>query len=209
MPFSLVFYKWILGHEESLNLEELVHVDRNLYEQLKKFHAIVHRRDQWRASESKKSLAESSALPMAVDQTEPNLLFDGCKIEDLALVFTLPGHPNIELKKGGKDCSVNIHNLDQYVNVRSLAPLNGTIDVCCLAFQLIVHWTLVEGVRRQFESFRDGFNSIFPILHLKYFYPDEVRVRHTHTHTQTMHMLNCCSSCTKSSVEVDRPNCGT
>jgi hypothetical protein len=39
---------------------------------------------------------------------------------------------------------------------------------------LVVYWTLIEGVRRQFESFRDGFNSIFPIHHLKCFYPDEV-----------------------------------
>ncbi|CAF4233634.1 unnamed protein product, partial [Rotaria sp. Silwood2] len=62
---------------------------------------------------------------------------------------------NIELKKGGKDCLVTIENLDQYIN-------------------LIVYWTLVEGVRRQFESFRDGFNSIFPIQHLKCFYPDEL-----------------------------------
>ena len=202
MPFSLVFYKWILGHEESLNLEDLVHVDRNLYEQLKKFHSIVHRRDQWlaaqRADESKKS-------PMAVDQTEPSLLFDGCKIEDLSLVFTLPGHAHIELKKGGKDCLVTIHNLDQYVNVSSAISMDRTIDVC-LALQLIVYWTLVEGVRRQFESFRDGFNSIFPILHLKYFYPDEVRVRHRRTRCIRS---CCCSSCIKSSAVAVRPSCGT
>jgi hypothetical protein len=42
---------------------------------------------------------------------------------------------------------------------------------------LVVYWTLVEGVRRQFESFRDGFNSIFSIHHLKCFYPDEVYIR--------------------------------
>ena len=27
---------------------------------------------------------------------------DGCPIEDLGLDFTLPGYPNIELRKGGK-----------------------------------------------------------------------------------------------------------
>ncbi|CAF1171778.1 unnamed protein product [Rotaria magnacalcarata] len=37
---------------------------------------------------------------------------------------------------------------------------------------LVVYWTLVDSVRRQFESFRDGFNSIFSIQHLKCFYPD-------------------------------------
>ena len=28
---------------------------------------------------------------------------DGCPVEDLGLDFTLPGYPNIELMKGGKD----------------------------------------------------------------------------------------------------------
>jgi len=92
---------------------------------------------------------------MTIDENDVSLTLNGTKIDDLCLCFTLPGYPNIELKKGGKDCSVTINNLDQYVN-------------------LVVYWTLVEGVRRQFESFRDGFNSIFPIHHLKCFYPEEL-----------------------------------
>ena len=31
-----------------------------------------------------------------------SLTMDGCPIEDLGLDFTLPGYPNIELRKGGK-----------------------------------------------------------------------------------------------------------
>ncbi|CAF4371059.1 unnamed protein product, partial [Adineta steineri] len=46
MSFSIVFYKWILGQEETLNLEDLVHIDRNLYEQFKKLQSIVHIRDK-------------------------------------------------------------------------------------------------------------------------------------------------------------------
>ena len=42
---------------------------------------------------------------------------DGCSVEDLGLDFTLPGHPSIELKKGGRDEPVTIHNLDQYLKV--------------------------------------------------------------------------------------------
>lgn len=40
--------------------------------------------------------------------------------------------------------------------------------------QLVVYWTLNEGVSRQFESFREGFESVFPLHHLQYFYPEEV-----------------------------------
>lgn len=43
---------------------------------------------------------------------------NGCSVEDLGLDFTLPGFPNIELKKGGKDVPVTIHNLEEYLRVR-------------------------------------------------------------------------------------------
>ncbi|CAF3649962.1 unnamed protein product [Rotaria sp. Silwood1] len=175
MPFSVIFYKWMLGEEESLNLEDLIHIDTNLYEQFKKLQTIVLIRDKIMIQNqqtnqqitinklnNKKRLKSKDDSPLEhvtysniFDENDSRLLLDGCKIDDLSLVFTLPGYPNIELKKGGKDCSVTIQNLDQYIN-------------------LVVYWTLVEGVRRQFESFRDGFNSIFPISHLKCFYPDEL-----------------------------------
>ncbi len=44
---------------------------------------------------------------------------DGCPIEDLSLDFVLPGYPNIELKKGGKDIPVTLHNLEEYLHVSS------------------------------------------------------------------------------------------
>lgn len=49
------------------------------------------------------------------------LTMNGCSVEDLGLDFTLPGFPNIELKKGGKDIPVTIHNLEEYLRVRSAA----------------------------------------------------------------------------------------
>ena len=83
------------------------------------------------------------------------LSMDGCPIEDLGLDFTLPGYPNIELRKGGRDLPVTLDNLQSYV---------------CL----VSHWMLVEGVSTQMEAVRDGFNSVFPISSLSMFYPDEL-----------------------------------
>lgn len=48
-----------------------------------------------------------------------------CSVEDLGLDFTLPGFPNIELKKGGKDIPVTIHNLEEYLRVRNCGALRG------------------------------------------------------------------------------------
>lgn len=48
---------------------------------------------------------------------------NGCSVEDLGLDFTLPGFPNIELKKGGKDIPVTIYNLEEYLRVTArLSP---------------------------------------------------------------------------------------
>jgi E3 ubiquitin-protein ligase TRIP12 len=133
MPFSIVFYKWMLAEEDSLNIEDLIHVDANLYEQLKKLQAIVQKRDKLMAQNqqittnklnNKKRLkskddsqVDNSPCSNIFDENDERLLLDGCKIDDLSLGFILPGHPTIELKKGGKDCSVTIQNLDQYVHV--------------------------------------------------------------------------------------------
>lgn len=43
-----------------------------------------------------------------------------------------------------------------------------------LVFQLVAHWTLVEGVYRQFDALREGFESVFSLGFLNLFYPDEV-----------------------------------
>jgi len=42
--------------------------------------------------------------------------------------------------------------------------------------QLVTQWMLVDGVHRQFEAFREGFESLFPLSTLRLFYPDEVRI---------------------------------
>lgn len=41
--------------------------------------------------------------------------------------------------------------------------------------QLVVHWTLVQGVQRQMEALRDGFDAVFSRAHLSLFYSHEVR----------------------------------
>jgi len=127
----------MLGEEDSLNLEDFIYIDKNLYEQLKKLQTIVHNRDKLmiqnqlinhqittnklnnkkRLKSKDDSQIDHSPSSNIFDENDERLLLDGCKIDDLSLAFTLPGHPNIELKKNGKDCLVTIQNLDQYVNV--------------------------------------------------------------------------------------------
>lgn len=40
--------------------------------------------------------------------------------------------------------------------------------------QLVCHWMLVEGVSRQMEALREGFETVFPLQQLHMFYPEEL-----------------------------------
>jgi len=107
---------------------------------------------------------------------------DTCPISELGLVFELPGYENIELRKGGSEISVTIYNLDQYIKVN--ASFDTSFRRCRLRdhdshaisikFQLVVHWFLYEGVFRQMEAFREGFESVFPPSQLRLFFPEEL-----------------------------------
>lgn len=105
-----------------------------------------------------------------------SLLLNGTPIDDLALDFTLPGYPNFELRKGGKDTNVTLDNVHDYVN-------------------LLTHWTLFEGVQKQMEAFREGFEQVLPLSHLKLFYPEELEhlfCGGAHTKWDAKMLLECC-----------------
>ncbi|XP_071999465.1 E3 ubiquitin-protein ligase TRIP12 isoform X2 [Engystomops pustulosus] len=147
IPLGLPFYKWMLRQESSLASHDLLNVDPVVAKSVYHLEEIVR---QKKRLELDKALTKES-LQFALESLNMN----GCSVEDLGLDFTLPGFPNIELKKGGKDVPVTIHNLDEYV-------------------RLVIYWALNEGVSRQLDSFRDGFESVFPLNHLQYFYPEEL-----------------------------------
>uniref|UniRef100_A0A183EYZ0 E3 ubiquitin-protein ligase n=1 Tax=Gongylonema pulchrum TaxID=637853 RepID=A0A183EYZ0_9BILA len=67
----------------------------------------------------------------------------------------LPGDENFELVKGGKNRAVTSSNVLQFV-------------------KLVAHWQLVEGVRREMEAVRKGFETIINISDLTCFTPDEM-----------------------------------
>ncbi|XP_060623799.2 E3 ubiquitin-protein ligase TRIP12 isoform X3 [Anolis sagrei] len=147
LPLGLPFYKWMLRQETSLTSHDLFNIDPVVARSVYHLEEIVR---QKKSLEQDKSQTKES-LQYALE----TLTMNGCSVEDLGLDFTLPGFPNIELKKGGKDLPVTIHNLEEYL-------------------RLVIFWALNEGVSRQFDSFRDGFESVFPLSHLQYFYPEEL-----------------------------------
>lgn len=170
LPFSLTFYRWLLGEEHTLTLNDLCYVCPDVYRTLTKLQDIVRRKE---AIERDQTLR-----PNERNQLIESLSLDGCPINDLGLVFELPGHENVELKKGGSEIVVDILNLDQYI-------------------KLVVHWFLYEGVFRQMEAFREGFESVFPPSQLRLFFPEELEAvfcGHAQTggHWDIKTLLECC-----------------
>uniref|UniRef100_A0A673M5A7 E3 ubiquitin-protein ligase n=1 Tax=Sinocyclocheilus rhinocerous TaxID=307959 RepID=A0A673M5A7_9TELE len=147
LPLGLPFYKWMLRHESSISSHDLVNIDPGVAKSIQHLEDIIRQK--------KRIEQDRSHTRETLQQALESLNMNGCSVEDLGLDFTLPGFPNIELKKGGKDVPVTIHNLEEYL-------------------RLVVYWTLNEGVSRQFESFREGFESVFPLQHLQCFYPEEL-----------------------------------
>jgi E3 ubiquitin-protein ligase TRIP12 len=84
-----------------------------------------------------------------------NIQVDGVRVDDLSLDFTLPGYPSIELVLNGGDVSLNIDNVDQYI-------------------ERVIDMTLGSGVRRQVDAFRSGFSLVFPYTSLRAFTPTEL-----------------------------------
>jgi E3 ubiquitin-protein ligase TRIP12 len=86
---------------------------------------------------------------------EEEITYNGKKLSEVELNFTLPGHSEIELKFGGEDTLVDIFNVDEYV---------------CLIYEQLFR----RGLKDIVESFRNGFNMVFPVKNLKTFLSSEL-----------------------------------
>jgi E3 ubiquitin-protein ligase TRIP12 len=148
LQLSQTFYKWLID-ERSLCYQDIKYVDTQLYRSLEHLKDILRQRRNLLLN------AYKSEATLNGKDVEKQIVQLEKSVADLDLDFTLPGYSTIELKKNGKDILVNLENLEEYLN-------------------LIVEWTLIKGVQAQFESFREGFDSILPIACLKQFFPEEL-----------------------------------
>jgi E3 ubiquitin-protein ligase TRIP12 len=141
IPFSKAFYKLILGQE--LNIYDIQSFDSELAISLMEFQAIACRR----------KYAESNLMRDC--QIISDLTYRGCRIEDLAIDFALPGYPDYMLPSGSSSGSLNVENLEEYVHH-------------------VVEATVKSGIARQMEAFKSGFNEVFPLNKLQVFSEDEL-----------------------------------
>ena len=104
----------------------------------------------------KKVIQEDETLSAAERTQHINdIKVSGATIASLALDFTLPGYPDIELLPSGSQTAVTIWNLDEYI-------------------AKVMDFTLGKGVYRQVEAFQAGFSQVFPYAAIHAFTPDEL-----------------------------------
>ncbi|KAF8405417.1 hypothetical protein HHK36_010323 [Tetracentron sinense] len=141
LPLSTAFYKFVLGQE--LDLNDILSFDAEFGKILQELQVLVCRKQYLEA------MSGSDCKAIA------DLCFRGAPIEDLCLDFTLPGHPDYNLKPGEENLLVDINNLEEYIS-------------------LVVDATVKTGILRQMEAFRAGFNQVFDISSLQIFSPNEL-----------------------------------
>jgi len=147
LPLSNALYKYILHGGSSMCLADVVDVDSTVARSIRQLVGVV--------SQKKKLETKLTAVDLA--KALDALTLDGCQIDNLGLDFTLPGHPSIDLKKGGKDIPVTVHNLEEYI-------------------KLVCYWMLFGGINAQLESFKEGFDLVFTSSSLAMFYPEELEM---------------------------------
>lgn len=100
--------------------------------------------------EEKARILEGPGMEAEKDLALREITVENMKIEDLYLDFTLPGYPDVDLVENGKNTMLSIFNVEQYI-------------------MAIIEMTVGSGIKAQVDSFRRGFNRVFPVKDLRCF----------------------------------------
>lgn len=146
ISLSRIFARLVLGYDVPLTIRSVRAVDKSLAASLEHLQQYV---DEKAAIDADATLGEEEKADRIKE-----IKVDAATLDDLALDFSLPGY-EIELKPGTMDTPVTIDNVEEYI-------------------RLVIEWSLVKGVEKQIEAFRQGFSVIFPIRDLQSFTPEEV-----------------------------------
>ncbi|ORZ03059.1 hypothetical protein BCR43DRAFT_450211 [Syncephalastrum racemosum] len=139
IPFNPAFFKVVLDHDTP-DHALVMQIDPVLGASIAKLQAYADKKREIYDRTDMSGEEKTSAIK----QIEVN----GIKIDDLCLDFTLPGQPEIELKKFGSDIPVTIQNVEEYID-RLIDMIAGS------------------GIEQQINAFREGFNELFAIDDLK------------------------------------------
>jgi E3 ubiquitin-protein ligase TRIP12 len=121
---SVAFYKWIVDHK-TLSEADVKYVDMGLHRSLNslsgyqsKYKCLSNRQIKLNKQLKLEPTVDLLAVKRELKQIDADITKLNEVVSDLVLDFTLPGYSHVELKKGGKDVSVCLSNLEEYIKVR-------------------------------------------------------------------------------------------
>ena len=121
----------------------------------------VHRDFSKIISHKNKFLSEEPNCSSYLDQDNESydlgdkIRYNDTRIDELGILFNLPGYPEIELIPRGIETILTIHNIEEYV-LEIYDKLFGS------------------GIDAVITAFKSGFNQVFNIENLKCFHPREI-----------------------------------
>ncbi|CAF0845992.1 unnamed protein product [Adineta ricciae] len=168
MPLSISFLKLLctkskmedIWYDGILDINDLILIEPSRGKFFEKLIELLAKRNQIINDESltiEQRKTQCQSLKIENETHEP------MEIEHLCLTFVyLPpsntyGYQSVELIPNGAHVDVTIDNLEQYVNQ---------------SLQFIFR----DGIRRQMDAFRNGFNQVFSLEHLQCFNPQELQL---------------------------------
>lgn len=143
-----------------LSQENLLEIDTIRYEFIKELQELVARKQAIECDINLSLEQRNEAINQLRLRTKNNVEVE---LEDLALTFTyLPssvvyGYSYAELVPNGADLDVTIHNLEEYC-------------------ELLINFSIQDGIAKQLEAFHRGFCQVFPLKKLAAFSPTEARM---------------------------------
>lgn len=134
MRFSESFWKVTLG--KRVGLSDIAKLSGGLMKTLSDMQALANRYQEV----INQNISDSDE----VDRLKSELTYNGVKIEDLCLSFTLPGYEEYELIPGGSKKEVDLDNLELYVD-------------------LVIKTYLIDSIMPYVQAFREGISTVISI----------------------------------------------
>jgi hypothetical protein len=143
IPLSSLFWDLVLNRP--INFRAISQIDSDLGNTIvKDFLKII--------KEKNKFLKKN---PNFNDDLGEEIKYNNMRIDEIGILFNLPGYPEIELKEDGLEHLLTIYNIEEYV-IAVFDKLFG------------------QGIKPLIESFKQGFNLVFDIESLKAFDSREI-----------------------------------
>jgi E3 ubiquitin-protein ligase TRIP12 len=149
IPLSTVFLDLIL--ERPINFKDIFTIDSNIGNAIKDFLKIIKAKTEFLKNEKYKN---PNLMDTDIDLGE-EIKYNNIRLDELCILFNLPGYPDIELIPNGLETLLSVYNIEQYV-VKIFDKLFGS------------------GIKSIVQCFKTGFNLVFNVNSLKCFYSKEI-----------------------------------